>query len=81
MTLKDKMVEFFTWVGGGIALMLLLALCSVDNKITSKKYNVTAPGIEDSCYSFEPQSCGVNISDCESGAEYKCVTNAVVRRE
>ena len=79
MTLKDKMIELLTWIGGAVALVLLLALCSID-KVSSKKRSVSAPGIQDSCYSFEQQPCGLNISDCESGAEYKCVTNAVVGR-
>lgn len=79
MTFKEKLIEICMWIGGGLAALLLLVMCAADGYMSGlTKYKIVAPGIEDICGSIETQPCGIEATNCESGAQYKCVTNATV---
>lgn len=79
MSVKQKVVDTLLWIGGGVALLLLVAMCTATEYVEkSKKYKILAPGIEDMCSTVEDQACGLHIKDCLSQKEYRCVTNASV---
>lgn len=77
MTMKEKLVEILAWIGGGLALLLMVVMCATEKRLGGHK--VTASGIEDVCASVENEPCGAKITQCESGAEYRCVSNVVIQ--
>lgn len=80
MTAKEKLVEVLAWIGGVLSLLCLLVMCAAgEYGLGSRKHKIFAPGIEDMCASIENEPCGAKITQCESGAEYRCVTNLIIQ--
>jgi hypothetical protein len=57
----------------------MVAACGYQGDDCYKQYQVDN-GMIVCCKEYSKDSCGVNLSDCNSGQEYECLENVTVIR-